>query len=214
MCNITGFSLAFGLCSALDTLISQAFGARLYRLMGLHTQKAIAILTISSIPVIILWTKTGWILHNLLFIDKVTSELAGLWSSIIAIGLWPSLMFEILRKFLQGQQIVWPVVISSVFATLTNIISNYILIDIYDLGFKGAAYSSALSQWVGFLSLVLIICIRKCLLYFYRSNYSQNRPYKMVDQNLNILTTDPEILESIPNIPLSEIDGIILTKII
>lgn len=50
MCNITGFSLAFGLLSALDTLISQAYGAKLYRLMGLHAQRAIIILTLCTFP--------------------------------------------------------------------------------------------------------------------------------------------------------------------
>ena len=50
-----GFSLAYGLCSALDTLISQAYGAKAYRLTGLYAQRAAVILTLSSIPVAALW---------------------------------------------------------------------------------------------------------------------------------------------------------------
>ena len=109
MCNVTGFSLAFGLCSALDTLVSQAYGAKLYRLMGLHSQRAIVIISVSAIPVTFLWMQTGYILEHILMIEKDTASLAGYWSETIAIGLWPSLVFEILRKFLQGQQIIWPV---------------------------------------------------------------------------------------------------------
>ena len=53
--TVVGFSLAYGLCSALDTLISQAYGAKAYHLTGLYAQRAAVILTISSIPVAILW---------------------------------------------------------------------------------------------------------------------------------------------------------------
>jgi Na+-driven multidrug efflux pump len=49
--NITGYSLAFGMCSALDTLISQAYGAKRYELMGLQAQRAAVILTLFSIPI-------------------------------------------------------------------------------------------------------------------------------------------------------------------
>lgn len=52
---LIGFSLAYGLCSALDTLISQAYGAKAYRLTGLYAQRAAVILTLSSIPVAALW---------------------------------------------------------------------------------------------------------------------------------------------------------------
>ena len=65
--NRTGFSLAYGLCSALDTLISQAYGAKAYRLTGVYAQRAAFILTLSSIPVAALW----WV--RFLFILKSIS---------------------------------------------------------------------------------------------------------------------------------------------
>ncbi len=43
--------------NALDTLVAQAYGAKMYSLMGLHTQRAIV--TLFTIPVIIIWTYTG-----------------------------------------------------------------------------------------------------------------------------------------------------------
>ena len=192
MCNITGFSLAFGLCSALDTLISQAYGAKLYKLMGLHTQRAIVILSLCSVPVTILWLQTGWVLRNVLFIDSTVSDLAGQWSKVIAFGLWPSVVFEILRKFLQGQQIIWPVVLASLLATSSNVISNYVLIDIYHYGFLAAAFSVALANWVALTSLVITILLRRCVLRCRRSRQTALVVnYEMVEMDQSTHAAQP-----------------------
>lgn len=96
------------------------------------------------------------------------SDLAGHWSKIIAIGLWPSVIFEILRKFLQGQQIIWPVVVASMLATTSNIVCNYLLIDVYHYGFRGPAISVALANWVALISLTVIILLRRWVVRCYR----------------------------------------------
>ena len=77
MCNITGFSLAHGLNTALDTFIAQAYGAGLYRETGIHAQRAMLILTVCAIPVALLWSQTSWILENVLNIPHDTAQLAG-----------------------------------------------------------------------------------------------------------------------------------------
>ena len=112
MFAIIGFSLAYGLCSALDTLVSQAYGAKLYRLAGLYTQRAAVILTLSSIPVGILWyvvyallksrnmflitihpvflfsyrSQTHIILQYGLAIPPDVAALAGTWARLITLG--------------------------------------------------------------------------------------------------------------------------------
>lgn len=106
MCNITGYSVAFGMCAALDTLIAQAYGAQRFDLVGIHTQRAIVILTLFSFPVAIIWSITDKILYYALDIDKETSDLSGVWARHIVYGLWPTLMFQILRKYLQGISII------------------------------------------------------------------------------------------------------------
>lgn len=37
MCNLTGYSLMIGMCSALDTLLSQAYGSKSYYLLGQYS---------------------------------------------------------------------------------------------------------------------------------------------------------------------------------
>jgi multidrug resistance protein, MATE family len=207
MCNITGFSLAFGLCSALDTLISQAYGAKLYKLTGLHTQRAIVILTLCTMPVYFLWLQTGWILHNVLFINKTVSDLAGQWSKIIAIGLWPSVVFEILRKFLQGQQIIWPVVVASMLATTSNIVSNFVLVEVYHYGFRGPAISVALANWVALTSLTTIILLRRWVMQCRRRRRGTNSEmvvnYEMVEMD-QMTATGTEI--ELPNVEVAASD--------
>jgi len=146
--TLSGFSLAYGFLSSLDALISQAFGARCYRLMGLYSQRAVIIMSIASIPIAFLWTETFYILHYGLGIDRQTAKLAGEWATILSFGLWPTLMFEILRKFLQGGQIVWPVVAATCISTAFNIITCFISTVVYKHGFYALAVISALSQWV------------------------------------------------------------------
>jgi hypothetical protein len=47
--------------------------------MGLITQRAVIIMSIATVPVAILWTKTGVILHLVLGINHSTANLAGLY---------------------------------------------------------------------------------------------------------------------------------------
>jgi len=161
ICNVSGYSLGIGMCSALDTLISQAYGAKAYHLIGLNCQRMIAILTICCIPAAILWSQTEYILTRILFMDKEISKLAGEWSTVLIAGLWPSLMFEVLRKYLQCQTVVWPVVISSSISIVVNITLGCYFMYVLKSGFYGCAVAYVLSQWALFISICVIIIIRK-----------------------------------------------------
>ena len=160
LCNISGYSLAFGLCSALDTLVAQAFGAKAYSLMGLHSQRAAVIMTIFAIPVAAFWCITDVIVHYVLGIDKEIAAFAGEWARWILLGLWPTLMFQVLRKLLQGCGIVWPVILASLVSTVVNVVSSYVMIYQLHWGFAGAALSVSVAQWAGFLTLALIVYIQ------------------------------------------------------
>lgn len=181
MCNITGYSLAYGFCTGLDSLISNAYGAKLFRLTGLYTQRAIVILSLFTIPTILLWRSTEFILHAFLGIPTEIAHLSGEWSKIIAIGLWPSLIFEILRKFLQGQQLVWPVLVASLTATICTGVSNYLLDIYFKLGFYGAAYSVALSQWISLIVLVVLILVRRCYVFSLKLSTKSKPSYQFVE---------------------------------
>jgi len=190
VCNVTGYSLIFGLSTALDTLISQAYGAKMYSLMGLHAQRAIVILSLFTIPVVVMWTFTGELLYYVLSIEYHTSMLAGQWARYIRYGIWPALVFDILRKFLYGQQVVWPVVVSSLCGLIVNFALNAIYhrthfisvvagdggklaVELQPGGFLVAGMSFVISQWAALLALMALILVRKCVL---RKKYANASP--------------------------------------
>lgn len=68
------------------------------------------ILTACSVIVALIWSQTDIILIYLLGIDESTAKLACIWSRILAPGLWPTLMFEALKRWLQSQNLLWPTI--------------------------------------------------------------------------------------------------------
>ncbi|RVW17018.1 Protein detoxification 16 [Vitis vinifera] len=57
--SVTGFSLLLGIGSALETLCGQAYGAREYHMVGIHTQRAMLTLLVLSIPLAFIWFFTA-----------------------------------------------------------------------------------------------------------------------------------------------------------
>jgi multidrug resistance protein, MATE family len=114
--------------------------------MGLHAQRAILILTLASFPVALIWSQTDPILRHALAIDPAVAAAAGRWSTLAIAGLWPTVMFEVLRKFLQAQKLLWPIVAASSVATAVHCLNNWLLVGVLGLGFDGAAIAAVLTQ--------------------------------------------------------------------
>ncbi|KAI4338829.1 hypothetical protein MLD38_023840 [Melastoma candidum] len=56
--NVTGFSVLNGLCSAMEPICGQAYGAKNYRLLRKTLFMAIALLIVASLPISLLWLST------------------------------------------------------------------------------------------------------------------------------------------------------------
>jgi MATE family multidrug resistance protein len=114
--------------------------------MGLHTQRAIVILSLAAIPVALIWSQTENFLRTALAIDATTAAHAGRWATISILGLWPSTMFEVLRKFLQAQKLIWPIVLATVLGSLLHGLHQWLYVGLLGLGFEGAALATATTQ--------------------------------------------------------------------
>jgi len=83
--NLTCWALGLGMLSALDALCSQAFGGKQYKLVGLHCQRGMIIITLFCIPQIIIWLNTYYI-AKLMGMPDETALYAAKWNKLQIFG--------------------------------------------------------------------------------------------------------------------------------
>eukprot|EP00826_Nyctotherus_ovalis_P053901 TRINITY_DN7035_c0_g2_i8.p1 TRINITY_DN7035_c0_g2~~TRINITY_DN7035_c0_g2_i8.p1 ORF type:complete len:382 (-),score=55.41 TRINITY_DN7035_c0_g2_i8:61-1086(-) len=159
--NVTGFSIIFGFCSALDTFVSQYYGMKDYRNCGLTLNRAFAILAVVTVPCILLQFLSAPI-FGLVGIDHEVSEYSG----NVTRALVPSIILYaphiLLEKFLLSQQISRPQMVIQF--VNTALFSFYCHIFVYwlDFGLYGIMAAKAVGELVYVLCIVLYISFSSC----------------------------------------------------
>ncbi|KAJ6749026.1 MULTIDRUG RESISTANCE PROTEIN [Salix purpurea] len=154
--SVTGFSLLMGMASALDTFCGQSYGARQFHMLGIHMQRAMFVLSLVSIPLAIIWANTRSILIAC-GQQKDIAEEAGLYARFMIPSLFAYGLLQCLVKFLQTQNIVFPMMIFSGITTLFHILVCWVLVFKTGLGNRGAALANSLSCWINVLLMVLYV---------------------------------------------------------
>ncbi|XP_038879449.1 protein DETOXIFICATION 16-like [Benincasa hispida] len=154
--TVTGFSLLMGMASALDTFCGQSYGAKQYHMLGIHMQRAMFVLSLVSIPLAVIWANTGEIL-KLLGQDAEISAEAGKYAICMIPSLFAYGLLQCLNRFLQTQNVVFPMVMCSGIAALLHIPICWILIFEIGLEIRGAAMANAISYWINVLMLMLYV---------------------------------------------------------
>ncbi|KAI0244229.1 ethionine resistance protein [Massospora cicadina] len=147
--TVTGWSVAMGMATALDTLCSQAYtGASNPHAVGVHLQRGILISLTLMIPVGVLWWQTERI-FLLLKLDAELSRFCGRYLRILFLGAPPFVVFECLKKFLQAQEIMTASTYVLICVVPVNLLLNFFLVwySGTSLGFDGAPLSVALTNW-------------------------------------------------------------------
>jgi multidrug resistance protein, MATE family len=153
--TFTGYSIGFGLASALDTLCSQAFGARRLDKIGIYFQSGLLVIGVCSIPIAFVnWYSSAFLV--LLHQDPRIAELAQVYSRYNLLGMPFVFLYELQRKALQAQGIMTPLVGIAALGNLVQIVAGYIFAYHTAWGFAGVA----LGRSLGNISLV-------CFLRFY-----------------------------------------------
>ena len=144
------------MASALDTLCGQSYGARNHRMLGIHMQRAMVVLMTISIPLAVIWANTRSIL---IFLgqDPEISAKAGEYAKLMIPCLFAYGLLQCLHRFLQTQNIVFPMMFISGVTTLLHILISWILVFKYGLGSRGAAFASAISYWFNVLMLTIYV---------------------------------------------------------
>ncbi|KAI4357717.1 hypothetical protein L6164_001649 [Bauhinia variegata] len=160
--SVTGFSVLLGMGSALETLCGQAYGAKQHHMLGVHTQRAMLVLLGLSIPLSIIWFYTGNILITIGQQRNISTE-AGTFNQWMIPGLFAYAILQCLNRFLQTQNNVFPMLITSGATTLAHVLFCWVFVFQYKLGSKGAALAIAMSYWVNvFLSVAYINLAPAC----------------------------------------------------
>jgi MATE family multidrug resistance protein len=145
-----------GLGCALDTLCGQSFGAKQFHMLGIHTQRAMFILLLISSCIAVIWANTKTILIAMHQNSEISEE-AGVYATFMIPSLFAYGLLQCLIKFLQTQNIVFPMVLSSGITAFFHIPLCWILVFKSGLGSRGAALANSISYWINALLMALYV---------------------------------------------------------
>uniref|UniRef100_A0A1J3G3T9 Protein DETOXIFICATION n=2 Tax=Noccaea caerulescens TaxID=107243 RepID=A0A1J3G3T9_NOCCA len=146
-CSVTGFSLVFGLATALETLCGQANGAKQFQKLGEHIYTGIFSLFIVCIPMSVLWSYMGEIL-SLVGQDPLVSQEAGKFATWLIPGLFGYAALQPLVRFFQAQSLILPLIMSSISALICHVVLCWSLVFKFGFGSLGAAVALSVSYWL------------------------------------------------------------------
>ncbi|KAK1606004.1 hypothetical protein QYE76_029677 [Lolium multiflorum] len=155
--GFTGFSLLNGLASGLETLCGQAFGARQYHLVCVHKQRGMLILTLLSVPLAVVWFYAGSILLLFGLKDEDIAMEAGTYARWMIPALFAYGLLQCQVRYLQMQNIVFPVMLSAAATVLFHLAVCWVLVHGLGLGSKGVAIGIAISYWINVLILAVYV---------------------------------------------------------
>ncbi|KAF8035527.1 hypothetical protein BT93_C1528 [Corymbia citriodora subsp. variegata] len=156
--SVTGFSMLIGMASALDTFCGQSYGAKQYHMLGIHKQRAMIVLLLASIPLAIIWFNTGQILLFFKQDPQISAE-AGSYARFMIPSIFAYALLQCHVRFLQTQNNVVPMMVSSGITTFLHIFICWFLVFKSGLGNKGAALANAISYWINVLLLAIYVRI-------------------------------------------------------
>ncbi|CAL8267943.1 unnamed protein product [Merluccius merluccius] len=165
--NVTGISIGYGLSSACDTLMSQTVGSGNLKQVGVLLQRGILILLLACFPCWAVLINTQSILLAVRQRAEV-ARLSQLYVEIVMPSLPASFMYQLQTRYLQTQGIMWPHVITGVIGNVLNLFTNYIFLNLLDMGVAGSAAANAISQY----SLATVLCIYICCRGLHRTTWA------------------------------------------
>ncbi|XP_038670508.1 multidrug and toxin extrusion protein 1-like isoform X1 [Scyliorhinus canicula] len=160
--NVSGISIGVGLSAACDTLVSQTFGSKNLKRIGVILQRAILILMITCFPCWALFIN----IEHILLAFKQPPEVANLTQLYVKIfipGLPATFLYELENRYLQNQGIILPQIVTGFTANVFNVVINYILLYVMMLGVPGSAAANVVCQYCQ--AILLFIYIRWKKLY-------------------------------------------------
>ncbi|CAF2108902.1 unnamed protein product [Brassica napus] len=154
---IAQFTLQIISMVMVDTLSGQAYGAKLYRKLGVQTYTAMFCLTLVCIPFSIIWFN---IEKLLVFLgqDQAIAHEAGRYAAWLIPGLFSYAVTQPLTRYFQNQSKITPLLITSTLVFCFHAPLCWLLVYKSGLGFLGGAVAMGLSNWLCAIILGCIMC--------------------------------------------------------
>jgi multidrug resistance protein, MATE family len=148
--------LQTGLSGALETLCGQAYGARLYRMLGLYLQSSLIMSAAVSMLISVLWCFTEPLLLWLRQDPEVSRAAAGFVAAQIP-GLFAFSFLQCLIRYLQTQSVVVPLVVCAVAPFALHVALAHLLVNVLGLGLAGTGAAISATFWVSCLMLLAYV---------------------------------------------------------
>ncbi|PON40074.1 Multi antimicrobial extrusion protein [Parasponia andersonii] len=158
--TVTGYALMIGLSGALETLCGQGFGAKSFRMLGIHLQASCITSLLFSVIVSLLWFYTEPLLIFLRQ-DTQIAQTAALYMKFLIPSIFASGFIQNILRFLQTQSVVKPLVLFSAIPLVIHIGITYYLVHLTPLGFKGAPLAVSITLWLSFFMLATYVMFAK-----------------------------------------------------
>lgn len=153
---LAGPFIVMGMGGALETFCGQAYGAKEYQMLGVHLQRAMVVLMLMGIPISIIWASTGQI-FAIFGQDLEISKAAGSYARWLIPSIFPYGLLQCQIRFLQTQNNMKLLMISTSFASILHVLFCWILVSRFGFGSSGAALSIAISYWINVVILGIYI---------------------------------------------------------
>lgn len=148
--------------SAVETLCGQAYGAHRYEMLGIYLQRATVVLTLTGIPMTVIYVLSKPLL---LLLGESTAVASA--AAVFVYGLIPQIFayavnFPI-QKFLQAQSIVAPSAYISASTLVVHLLLSWLAVYKLGMGLIGASLVLSLSWWIIVVAqFVYILLSGKC----------------------------------------------------
>jgi len=153
--NMVGVSVCFGFASALDTLCTHAYGAKMYYLMGCYLNRALVILSLITIPVLfcLMFIEDFFVLIGL---KPEIAAPAGQFCRGLLPGLWFFYQSDAMRRFLQAQGIYVPTIGIVLFTSLLHPLWLYLFFTVFEWGAFGNGLASSVTNIINFVLIFIL----------------------------------------------------------
>lgn len=160
--QLFAYGLMLGMGSAVETLCGQAYGANKYEMLGIYMQRATIVLTITAIPLTIVYIFCKPILLLIGESEPLASSAATYVYGLIPQIFAYAVNFPI-QKFLQAQSIVRPSTYISVATLVLHVLLSWVAVFKLGLGLIGSSLVLSFCWWVIVVAqFVYIVKSRKC----------------------------------------------------